>query len=330
MTSKPYVANPKSPATFAPQMQNSLQSLPLIFFGTPDFAVASLRALVEAGCKVLAVVTAPDRESGRGLKLQPSPVKEYALEQGLPVLQPTNMKSPDFQAELRSFNARLQVVVAFRMMPEAVWNMPELGTVNVHASLLPLYRGAAPINRAIMNGETETGVTTFRLKHEIDTGNILMQERVPILPTDNAGTLYETLMEKGAKLLIKTLEKMAVGDTKGIPQTAYTAEMPHAPKIFKEATRIDFTKSCHEVLNQIRGLSPYPAAFTEMNGKIVKVYAAVLGSETDTLPAAGSVISDGKTSLQLACADRLISLTDVQQQGKKRMAVADFLRGFRV
>jgi methionyl-tRNA formyltransferase len=307
----------------------TFEQLRIVFFGTPDFAVASLKALVDAGANIVAVVTAPDKPAGRGRQLQASAVKQYAIEKGLPVLQPEKMKAPEFLDELRNLNADLQVVVAFRMMPEAVWNMSPMGTINVHGSLLPQYRGAAPINRAIMNGETETGVTTFKLKHEIDTGDILLQKKVPILPTDNAGTLHDKLMEAGANLLVTTVKGLAEGTLKEIPQDEVANErIKHAPKIFKENTKIDWHKTVAEVNNFIRGLAPYPAAYTMLDGKVVKIYW-VHYEATATGIASGTHQSDGTTYLRFAATDGWVYIDELQLEGKKRMGVAEFLRGYR-
>jgi methionyl-tRNA formyltransferase len=301
----------------------------IVFFGTPDFAVASLKALVDAGANVVAVVTAPDKPAGRGMQLKPSAVKEYAVEKGLPVLQPEKLKNPEFIDELKGYNADLQVVVAFRMLPEVVWDMPPMGTINVHGSLLPQYRGAAPINWAIINGETETGVTTFKLKHEIDTGNILMQDRVAILPEDNIGTVYEKLMLAGGELLVKTVKGFADGTLKELPQQeAITAELKHAPKIFKEDTRIDWNKPVVAIHNLVRGMSPVPAAFTMMGDKFLKIYRShyelvAHGVEPDVHE------TDGKTYFRFATPDGWLYADDIQLEGKKRMGVEDFLRGWR-
>ena len=301
----------------------------IVFFGTPDFAVASLRALVEAGANVVAVVTAPDKPAGRGMQLRPPAVKEYALEKGLPVLQPEKLKSPDFIEELKGYNADLQVVVAFRMLPEIVWDMPPMGTINVHASLLPQYRGAAPINWAIINGETETGVTTFKLKHEIDTGNILMQERVAILPEDNIGTLYEKLMSAGGELLVRTVKGLTYGSLKELPQQeAITSDLKHAPKIFKEDTRIDWSKTAKDIHNLVRGMSPVPAAFTMMGDKFLKIY----GSHYELVnhgKEPGVHETDGKSCFRFAAVDGWVYVDDVQLEGKKRMDVKSFLAGYR-
>lgn len=303
----------------------------IIFMGTPDFAVASLKALIDAGEEVVAVVTGPDKPAGRGQKIHESAVKQFAVSQNIPVLQPQKLKDPTFLEELKSYRADLQVVVAFRMLPELVWNMPEKGTINVHASLLPNYRGAAPINHAIINGEKSSGVTTFLLQHEIDTGNILYSTEVPISDTDNAGDLHDKLMVAGAELLIKTVNAIKTGNINPIPQDdlGENSELKHAPKIFKEDCLIDWNKSTEEVYNLIRGLSPYPAAFTHLDGKVLKIYSAE--KETtghNDLP--GSYLSDGKTSLKFATGDGYLKLTEVQIEGKKRMLVSDFLRGFRL
>lgn len=307
----------------------SFKDLRIAFFGTPDFAVASLDALVKAGANVVAVVTAPDKPAGRGMQLQAPAVKQYALEHHLPVLQPEKLKNPEFIEQLRALQADLHVVVAFRMLPELVWNMPPLGTINVHASLLPQYRGAAPINWAIINGETETGVTTFKLKHEIDTGNILLQSKVPILPEDNIGSLYAKLMQEGGKLLVTTVQGFADGTLKELPQNEVKeAELKHAPKIFKEHTLIDWNKGAVAVHDLIRGLSPIPAAYTSLQGKTLKIYQshyepAVHGKEP------GSYDTDGKTYLRFAAADGWLYADELQLEGKKRMPVTEFLRGFR-
>ncbi|MFT4062657.1 MAG: methionyl-tRNA formyltransferase [Edaphocola sp.] len=297
--------------------------------GTPEFAVASLRALVVNGYHLAAVVTAPDKPAGRGMQLKASAVKEYALAAGLPVLQPEKLKDPAFVEQLKELNADLQIVVAFRMLPEIVWNMPPMGTVNVHASLLPQFRGAAPINRAIMNGAAETGVTTFRLKHEIDTGNILLQEKTTIAPEDDAGSLYQRLMGMGAALLLQTIDGLANGSITERPQANVGSELAHAPKIFKEDCQIDWQKTAKEAWNQVRGLSPYPAAFTSLEGKQLKIFKAAIGQECgETAP--GTVYTDGKSILRFACSDFWLAATDIQYEGKKRMATTDFLRGFRL
>jgi len=307
----------------------AFEDLRIIFLGTPDFAVASLKALIDAGANVVAVVTAPDKPAGRGMQLQQSAVKQYALSCNLPVLQPEKLKNPEFLAELASYKADLQVVVAFRMLPVAVWDMPPMGTINVHGSLLPHYRGAAPINWAIINGETETGVTTFKLKHEIDTGDILLQKKVGIMPEDNVGSLYEKLMQAGAELLVTTVKALAAGQLEEMPQADIPVEkLNAAPKIFKEHTRIDWTKSVQDVHNLIRGLSPYPAAFTILQDKTFKIYSSHTEPATPGL-STGTYDTDGKTYLRFAAADGWLYADEVQQEGKKRMDIASFLRGFR-
>lgn len=305
------------------------EDLRIVFLGTPDFAVASLKALVEAGANVVAVVTAPDKPAGRGMQLHQPAVKQYALAHNLPVLQPEKLKHPRFLEELASYKADLQVVVAFRMLPVAVWDMPPMGTINVHGSLLPQYRGAAPINRAIINGETETGVTTFKLKHEIDTGDILLQQKVEILPEDNVGSLYEKLMQAGAELLVETVKGLAAGVLKEMPQADIPVEkLKHAPKIFKEHTKIDWNKPVQDVHNLIRGLSPYPVAFTVLQGKVFKIYQShTEQGEHGLVP--GTYDTDGKAYLRFAGVGGWLYVDEVQQEGKKRMDIASFLRGFR-
>ncbi|MBD0332271.1 MAG: methionyl-tRNA formyltransferase [Chitinophagaceae bacterium] len=300
--------------------------------GTPDFAVASLDALVNAGCNIVGVITAPDKPAGRGMKLQQSAVKKYAAEKGLKILQPQKLRSPDFLQELKSLNADLQVVVAFRMLPEAVWNMPPMGTINVHASLLPQYRGAAPINWAIMNGEKETGVTTFKLQHEIDTGNILLQQKVLIGENETAGELHDKLKVTGAELLVKTVKELADGTLKETPQSSVVNDLPpelkHAPKIFTETCRINWTKSVDEVHNLIRGLSPYPTAFTEFKGKMLKIFRSEK-EHTQTSHAPGDYQTDKKSVLKFACSNGYIHTKELQLEGKKKMNVEEFLKGFR-
>ncbi len=300
----------------------------LIFMGTPDFAVASLAALLDAGCNVVAVITAPDKPSGRGQKLNESAVKKFAVEKGLPVLQPEKLKNPEFLEELRAYRADLQVVVAFRMLPEVVWNMPPKGTINLHGSLLPQYRGAAPINWAVINGETESGVTTFFLKHEIDTGDILFSERVPIGPDQTAGELHDELMHTGDSLLARTVKAIEAGTYTETPQDA-TGDLKHAPKLFKPDMEIDWNRDVHSVYNLIRGLSPYPAAFTTLNHKILKIYRAEY-DEREPGISPGAFLSDGKTYLKFACRNGFICVTDVQYEGKKRMLIEEFLRGVRL
>jgi len=307
-------------------------TLRIIYMGTPDFAVESLRALVEGGYRVVAVVTMPDKPIGRhGSVLQPSPVKQYALEKGLKVLQPEKLKDPTFIEELRSLQADLQVVVAFRMLPEAVWSMPPLGTFNAHASLLPKYRGAAPINWAIINGETETGITTFMLKHEIDTGDIIDQVRIPIGEEDNAETIHDRLMLLSGQLVRKTVDSIIDGTFKTTPQADIEGSKPcAAPKIFRDTCRIDWNQPTKRIYDFIRGLAPYPAAWTTLGGKAIKIYEA-RKETTDNMPAEsrpGTIVSDGKTHLKVCTADGLLCINTLQIEGKRRMAVADLLRGF--
>ncbi|MCT1533039.1 methionyl-tRNA formyltransferase [Sphingobacterium daejeonense] len=302
----------------------------IIFMGTPDFAVASLKALIEAGEEVVAVVTGPDKPAGRGQKLHESAVKKFAVSQNIPVLQPVKLRDPEFLAELKSFNADLQVVVAFRMLPELVWNMPEKGTINVHASLLPNYRGAAPINHAIINGEKKSGVTTFLLQHEIDTGNILFSTEVEILDNDNAGDLHDKLMLAGAELLIRTVNAIKKNDIHPIPQDSIDTEsLKHAPKIFKEDCLINWENDTVNIYNLIRGLSPYPTAFTHIDGKVLKIYESEIIIEKHDLKP-GTYISDGKNELKFATKDGFLKLLEIQIEGKKRMSVSDFLRGYRL
>ncbi|QDH79659.1 methionyl-tRNA formyltransferase [Echinicola soli] len=301
------------------------KDLRIIYMGTPDFAVPSLEILVENGWNVVAVITAPDKPKGRGQKLIPSPVKEAATKHNIPVLQPTNLKSPAFLEELAGYKADIQVVVAFRMLPEAVWDMPPRGTFNLHASLLPNYRGAAPINWAIINGEEETGVTTFFLKHEIDTGSIIFQEKETILPEDNIGTLYEKLMKNGAMLVLKTIEEIDSGEVNTTVQDEKKA-LHHAPKIFKETGEIDWSKSAKSIHNLIRGLSPYPAAWTTLQDKLCKIYTSEpISSLSGKAP--GAYETDNKNFLHFQTGDGALSITELQLQGKKRMKIDEFLRG---
>ncbi len=301
----------------------------IIFMGTPDFAVASLKALLDAGQNVVAVVTSPDKPAGRGQKLHQSAVKLFALENNLPVLQPEKLRAPDFLTALQSYQADLQVVVAFRMLPEVVWNMPPMGTINVHASLLPQYRGAAPINHAIINGEKESGVTTFLLQQEIDTGNILLNEKVNIEDNDTAGILHDKLMHAGARTLIKTIEGLKNGSITAIPQDETDSKsLKHAPKIFKEDCVIDWNNSTEQVYNKIRGLSPYPAAYTLLDGKVLKIYEANK-EQNSSKKTAGTFDTDGKSFLKFNTTDGCINLISLQIEGKKRMSVEEFLRGYR-
>lgn len=300
----------------------------IVFMGTPEFAVASLHALVQAGFNIVGVVTAPDKPAGRGMKLQESAVKKYAAEHNLHILQPEKLKNPAFIEELRALQADVQVVVAFRMLPEVVWDMPPMGTINLHGSLLPQYRGAAPINWAIINGETHTGVTTFKLQHAIDTGNILLQETIAISENETAGDLHDEMKEVGAALLVKTIQQLSAGTLHDTPQ-ANDSALRHAPKIYTETCRIDWSATTAAIHNLIRGLSPYPAAFTQLDGKVLKIYRSAKETATHTLPP-GTPQTDGKTYLKFACADGFIYALDIQLEGKKRMPVSDFLRGYRL
>jgi len=293
--------------------------------GNPEFAVASLKKIHEAGYEIAAVVTGPDRPAGRGLKIQQSPVKIYALEHGLKILQPEKLRSPEFIEELKNLEPDLGVVIAFRMLPEMVWNMPRLGTVNLHASLLPQYRGAAPINWAIINGEKETGLTTFLLKHEIDTGNILLSEKIKIEDSDNAGTLHDKMMEKGADLILETIQVIEKGNFKEQPQPQ-SAELKKAPKIFKEDCLVDFTQTTVAIHNKIRGLSPFPAAWCKLGDKTIKIYKSNFSKEP-VKEAPGTFIRSGNT-LKVAAADGYIELLELQPEGKKKMSVIEFLNGY--
>jgi methionyl-tRNA formyltransferase len=307
-----------------------MNNLRIIFMGTPEFAVPSLEILIENKFNVVAVITAPDKPQGRGQKLQPSPIKECAVKNNIPVLQPTNLKSTEFLEELKSFQANLQIVVAFRMLPEIVWAMPVLGTFNLHASLLPNYRGAAPINWAIINGEKETGATTFFLKHEIDTGSIIFQEKEPIHSSDDVGMLYERLMNKGAKLVLKTVRAIEMGSYPNEPQKEMD-ELKHAPKIFKETCEINWNKSSEEIYNFVRGLSPYPAAWTMINDKHYKIFKCSQKSEVSSQQlAVGRFETDNKTYLYIKTLNGWISIEEFQPEGKKRMKVEEFFRGNRL
>lgn len=302
----------------------------IVFMGTPDFAVASLNALLEAGFDIVGVVTAPDKPSGRGQKINESAVKQYAQEKGLKILQPVKLKDPEFVKELSLLEADLQVVVAFRMLPEIVWNMPPKGTINLHGSLLPQYRGAAPINWAIINGERESGVTTFLLKQEIDTGDILFSESVKIEDEDTAGDLHDKLMLIGAELLVKTVKAIESGDYREIPQDKMAEEnLKSAPKIFREDCLIDWNQKVRKIHNHIRGLSPYPAAFCHFQEKVLKIYRAEVEEKNHNFPA-GSIETDHKTTLKFACLDGFISVKELQLEGKKKMKVDEFLRGVRL
>ena len=312
------------------------KDLRIVYMGTPDFAVESLRRLVEGGYNIVGVITMPDKPMGRhGSVLQASPVKQYAVSQGLKVLQPEKLKDETFVNELRALQADLQIVVAFRMLPEVVWNMPRLGTFNLHASLLPQYRGAAPINWAVINGDTETGITTFFLQHEIDTGAIIQQVRVPIADTDNVEVVHDKLMVLGGDLVIETVEAILAGTVKAIPQETLfqsDADLRPAPKIFKETCRIDWSKGVKRVYDFIRGLSPYPAAWTELSvgDKVLELKIFAASKEFCThQQTAGTVLTDHKSYMKVALEDGYLNILTLQLSGKKRMEVTDFLRGFR-
>lgn len=312
------------------------KDLRIVYMGTPEFAVESLKRLVEGGYQVVGVITMPDKPMGRhGSVLQPSPVKQYAVSQGLKVLQPEKLKNEEFLEELRALKADLQIVVAFRMLPEVVWNMPRLGTFNLHASLLPQYRGAAPINWAVINGETETGITTFFLKHEIDTGEIVDQVRVPIADTDNVEVVYDKLMKLGGDLVVKTVDAILEGNVKTTPQEqlATATELRSAPKIFKETCRIDWNVGVKKVYDFVRGLSPYPAAWTELHqGEAAPMSLKIFETEKIFTPHSlkpGTVVTDKRTYFHIASTDGFLRVLSLQLAGKKRMEVADFLRGYR-
>ncbi len=329
----------KEKTAFFPIKENI--ALRVVFMGTPEFAVASLDKLVGAGCNIVGIITAPDKPGGRGMELQQSAVKKYAAEKGLNILQPEKLKNPDFLQELKALNADIQIVVAFRMLPELVWNMPPMGTINLHGSLLPQYRGAAPINWAIINGEKETGVTTFKLQREIDTGNILLQQSFAIGDEETAGEVHDRMKVIGADLLLKTITALAKGNVEeqvqvsiGNKQSTNEAglndndTLKHAPKIFTETCKINWDKSIDEAYNLIRGLSPYPAAFTFLEGKKLKVYKAdKVKKVPSVLP--GTFETDKKSFLQFASANGYISIRELQLEGKKKMLIEDFLRGYR-
>jgi methionyl-tRNA formyltransferase len=303
-----------------------MKTLRIIFMGTPEFAVPALEILIENKFNVVGVVTAPDKPQGRGQKIVFSPVKECALKNNLPVLQPTNLKSPEFLDRLKKMDANLQIVVAFRMLPEVVWAMPHLGTFNLHASLLPQYRGAAPINWAIINGEKETGVTTFFLQHEIDTGKIIFQEKESILETDDVGTLYERLMIKGAQLVLKTVSAIESGNYPSVDQPN-SIEIKHAPKIFKETCEINWDQPSKKIIDFVRGLSPYPTAWTVINGRTFKVYSVSPISLSNSHLSPGNFSTDDKHFLRIKTADGWVSIDEFQPEGKKRMKPEEFFRG---
>ena len=310
------------------------EDLRIVFMGTPGFAVESLKALVENKYNVVGVITAPDRPAGRGYKLQPSAVKEYALSQGLNILQPEKLRDETFLKDLKDLKADIQVVVAFRMLPEVVWDMPPMGTFNLHGSLLPQYRGAAPINWAIINGEKQTGVTTFFLKHEIDTGKIILQEKIDIEPNDNVEVIHDKLMQIGATLVTKTIDAILNDEIEAKSQDNFfnsESDLKPAPKIFKETCEIDWTKTSSEVHNFVRGLSPYPAAWTNLkvNEEILtfKVFETnPIIEQHNLLP--GSIITDNKATLRIATQDGFVELLDIQLSGKRRMKTSQFLNGF--
>ncbi|WP_077155291.1 methionyl-tRNA formyltransferase [Bacteroides bouchesdurhonensis] len=310
------------------------EDLRIVYMGTPDFAVEALRQLVEGGYNVVGVITMPDKPAGRGHKMQYSPVKQYALERNLPLLQPEKLKDEAFVEALRAWKADLQIVVAFRMLPEVVWNMPRLGTFNLHASLLPQYRGAAPINWAVINGDTETGITTFFLKHEIDTGEVIQQVRVPIADTDNVEVVHDKLMMLGGKLVVETVDDILNGTVKSIPQEEMTVvgELRPAPKIFKETCRIDWNQPVKKIYDFIRGLSPYPAAWTELidsegEAVVMKVFESEKINETHDLTP-GTIVTDGKKYIKVAVPDGFVSILSLQLPSKKRLQTDELLRGF--
>jgi methionyl-tRNA formyltransferase len=302
----------------------------IIFMGTPEFAVASLEALLHAEFHIVAVVTAPDKPAGRGMAIHESAVKKIAVSKHIPVLQPVNLKDPVFLDQLASYKAELQVVVAFRMLPEKVWNMPAWGTINLHGSLLPQYRGAAPINWAIINGEIETGVTTFKLQHAIDTGNILLQDKIPITEETTAGDLHDTMKMIGASLLVKTIEDLLKGTLSEIPQVIRPGEIyKAAPKIHPADCKLNFQDTVENIHNRVRGLSPVPGAYTDLHGHKFKIYKTIKEIRTpDHLP--GVPVSDGKTYLKFSCRNGYLICTEVQLEGKKRMDIESFLRGYRL
>ena len=322
-------------ATAFPFGGNNQNNLRIVFMGTPEFAVTSLDKLVKAGYNIVAVITAPDKAAGRGMELQQSAIKKYAVEQGLFVLQPEKLKDEIFIKSLKALNADLQVVVAFRMLPEVVWNMPPLGTINVHGSLLPQYRGAAPINWAIIHGEKFTGVTTFKLQHEIDTGNILLTHKIEIGEDETAGELHDKMKEAGADLLLQTVMGIVNGSLVETPQnqTSYITNdssltLNKAPKIFTETCKIDWQKSTEEIYNLVRGLSPYPGAFTIFQNKKLKIFKASKVYSASPI-GTGKFETDEKTYLQFSCSDGFLNVKELQIEGKKRMEVGEFLRGYR-
>lgn len=309
------------------------KNLRIVFMGTPDFAVESLKALVENNYNIVGVVTAPDRPAGRGQKLKQSPVKEYATAVNIPVLQPEKLKNPEFLAELKALRADLQIIVAFRMLPEVVWNMPPMGSFNLHGSLLPQYRGAAPINWAVINGDKKTGVTTFFLQHEIDTGNIIQQAELPITEDDTAGSVHDKMMVLGAELVIKTVQAIENNEVNAIPQEEHSDDkaLNPAPKIFKDDCKINWQQEAEIIRNHIRGLSPYPTAWTELkldNDKSLSVKLFSAQKDENIQLAAGDIKTDNKTYIAVGTNTCAIKITDLQLAGKKRMKIEDLLRGF--
>jgi methionyl-tRNA formyltransferase len=310
------------------QRSNASNQLRIIFMGTPEFAVPSLEILISNGYQVVAVITAPDKPAGRGMLMQQSAVKKFALEHQLNILQPSNLKDPLFVEELKNLTPDLQIVVAFRMLPDVVWQLPRIGTFNLHGSLLPQYRGAAPINWAIMNGEKETGVTTFFLHHEIDTGNIILQEKMLIDEKETAGSLHDRMKVTGAQLVLKTVQTLLTGTYPLIKQQE-NKELKRAPKIYTEDCNIQWNRQTVSIYNQIRGLSPYPAAFTYLAGKNLKIFSAEKVIMAHSIKP-GEIETDGKTFLHFAACDGFIAALDVQLQGKKKMSIQEFLRGNRL
>lgn len=309
-------------------MNKDPKSIRIVFMGTPDFAVASLQALLDGGLNVVGVITAPDKPAGRGLALQQSPVKELAVANKIPLLQPLKLKDPQFLEQLAAWKPDLQVVVAFRMLPEVVWALPPMGTINLHGSLLPNYRGAAPINWALINGEKKTGVTTFLLKHEIDTGDLLLQRELEIEQTDNFGTLYNKLKVMGAKVLTETIERYVQEKITPVPQSNFEQLLKAAPKLQKETGEIDWNCAGTAINNLIRGLSPLPGAFAKLDGKLLKIYKATPLEEKISVPP-GTIETDGKNFLRFACQDGWIQIEELQLEGKKKMPITPFLQGYR-
>ena len=304
----------------------------IVFIGTPHFSVPSLQKIHESSHELVGVITAPDRKAGRGMKIQYSPVKDFAIQNDIPLLQPTNLKDPGFQEELRAWNADIQVVIAFRMLPESVWDMPPRGTINLHASLLPDYRGAAPINWAIINGETETGLTTFQLVNEIDKGEILLQHKMMIGSDENAGSLHDRMMIEGADLVLKTLDSLESGELTAHPQDDSSARHA-APKIFKEDCIIDWKKGAKEIHDLVRGLSPYPVARTFINDPdtekdlVLKIFRSSVEAASHDVPP-GVFDSDGKSYVRIACSDGWLHVHELQLEGRRRMETEEFLRGY--